>query len=71
MLQTKGYYRETNDNIDVLIVGAGPTGLALAYQLRRLGLSFRIIEMRGYSSGKVYSGHIYFSHSATISGSPT
>src|SRR5215217_6621670 len=31
-------------NIDVLIVGAGPTGLALAYQLRRLGVSFRIVE---------------------------
>ena len=30
--------------IDVLIVGAGPTGLALAYQLRRLGVSFRIID---------------------------
>jgi 2-polyprenyl-6-methoxyphenol hydroxylase-like FAD-dependent oxidoreductase len=30
--------------IDVLIVGAGPTGLALAYQLRRLGISFRIID---------------------------
>src|SRR5215813_5100251 len=29
---------------DVLIVGAGPTGLAFAYQLRRLGVSFRIIE---------------------------
>src|SRR3954468_16073786 len=35
---------ETTKNIDVLIVGAGPTGLALAYQLRRLGLSFRIVE---------------------------
>jgi 2-polyprenyl-6-methoxyphenol hydroxylase-like FAD-dependent oxidoreductase len=34
----------TNKTIDVLIVGAGPTGLTLAYQLRRLGLSFRIIE---------------------------
>src|SRR5215210_968566 len=31
-------------NVDVLIVGAGPTGLTLAYQLRRLGVSFRIIE---------------------------
>jgi 2-polyprenyl-6-methoxyphenol hydroxylase-like FAD-dependent oxidoreductase len=30
--------------IDVLIVGAGPTGLALAYQLRRLGVSFRIVD---------------------------
>ena len=29
---------------DVLVVGAGPTGLALAYQLRRLGVNFRIIE---------------------------
>ncbi len=29
---------------DVLIVGAGPTGLTLAYQLRRLGVSFRIID---------------------------
>jgi 2-polyprenyl-6-methoxyphenol hydroxylase-like FAD-dependent oxidoreductase len=31
-------------SIDVLIVGAGPTGLTLGYQLHRLGLSFRIIE---------------------------
>ena len=30
--------------VDVLIVGAGPTGLTLAYQLRRLGVSFRIID---------------------------
>ena len=30
--------------IDVLIVGAGPTGLTLAFQLRRLGVSFRIID---------------------------
>src|SRR5262245_13962911 len=30
--------------IDVLIVGAGPTGLALADQLRRLGISFRSVD---------------------------
>jgi 2-polyprenyl-6-methoxyphenol hydroxylase-like FAD-dependent oxidoreductase len=29
---------------DVLIVGAGPTGLTLAYQLRRLGVGFRILD---------------------------
>jgi 2-polyprenyl-6-methoxyphenol hydroxylase-like FAD-dependent oxidoreductase len=29
---------------DVLIVGAGPTGLALALELRRQGVSFRIID---------------------------
>jgi 2-polyprenyl-6-methoxyphenol hydroxylase-like FAD-dependent oxidoreductase len=35
---------EQTKQIDVLIVGAGPTGLALAYQLRRLGVSFRLVE---------------------------
>ena len=29
---------------DVLIVGAGPSGLALAYQLRRMGIDFRIVD---------------------------
>lgn len=32
------------NTIDVLIVGAGPTGLTLACQLRRLGVDFRIID---------------------------
>lgn len=31
-------------NVDVLIVGAGPTGLALAVQLRRWDVSFRIVD---------------------------
>ena len=31
-------------DVDVLIVGAGPTGLALAVQLRRWGVSFRIVD---------------------------
>ncbi|MGI3222630.1 FAD-dependent monooxygenase [Streptomyces sp. GTA36] len=30
--------------LDVLVVGAGPTGLALAAQLRAYGLTFRIID---------------------------
>ncbi|MGO4689416.1 FAD-dependent monooxygenase [Glaciibacter sp. 2TAF33] len=30
--------------VDVLIVGAGPTGLALAAQLRALGVGFRIVD---------------------------
>ena len=32
------------DQVDVLVVGAGPTGLALAAQLQRYGVSFRIID---------------------------
>ena len=31
---------------DVLIVGAGPTGLALACQLIRYGINFRIIDKK-------------------------
>ncbi|MFN7977428.1 MAG: FAD-dependent monooxygenase [Vicinamibacterales bacterium] len=31
-------------DVDVLIVGAGPTGLALAVQLRRWGVRFRIVD---------------------------
>ena len=32
------------DTTDVLIVGAGPTGLALAFQLRRMGVACRLVE---------------------------
>lgn len=34
------------NNIPVLIVGAGPTGLMMAYELARLGISFRIIDKK-------------------------
>jgi 2-polyprenyl-6-methoxyphenol hydroxylase-like FAD-dependent oxidoreductase len=35
---------KSTSELDVLIVGAGPTGLALATQLQRFGARFRIIE---------------------------
>ena len=35
-----------NARVDVLVVGAGPIGLALSCHLRRLGLSVRLIEKR-------------------------
>lgn len=35
---------DNNYDVDVLIVGAGPTGLALAAQLNSFGTSFRIID---------------------------
>lgn len=37
---------DPNYDVDVLIVGAGPTGLALAAQLSAFGTSFRIIDRR-------------------------
>ncbi|KXN74296.1 FAD-binding monooxygenase, partial [Conidiobolus coronatus NRRL 28638] len=33
-----------NSTLPVLIIGAGPTGLALAAQLQRCGTPFRIID---------------------------
>ena len=35
-----------NEPVDVLVVGAGPIGLALACHLRQLGLTVRLIEKR-------------------------
>lgn len=34
----------SNDEIAVLVVGAGPTGLTLASQLARFGVRFRIVD---------------------------
>lgn len=35
-----------DDDVDVLIVGAGPSGLALAVELQRFGIRFRLIDRR-------------------------
>ncbi|KTD63156.1 FAD-dependent oxidoreductase [Legionella spiritensis] len=40
----------TNENCDVLIVGAGPTGLMMALELARSGLSFIIIDKKKTTS---------------------
>lgn len=37
---------EVENEIDVLVVGAGPVGLTLAYALRRQGISCRVIDQR-------------------------
>ncbi len=41
-----------SNDIDVLIVGAGPTGLTLACELARHGVSFRIIDKEDHASDK-------------------
>lgn len=38
-----------SNSISVLIVGAGPTGLMMAYELARYGISFRIIDRKAES----------------------
>jgi 2-polyprenyl-6-methoxyphenol hydroxylase-like FAD-dependent oxidoreductase len=42
----------SEQNVDVLIVGAGPTGLTLACELARHGVSFRIIDKTAVASDK-------------------
>jgi 2-polyprenyl-6-methoxyphenol hydroxylase-like FAD-dependent oxidoreductase len=37
-------WREADRDCDVLIVGAGPTGLTLAAQLARFSVRFRLID---------------------------
>ena len=39
-------YKAPVNEADVLVVGAGPTGLALACQLARFGVRFRIVDKR-------------------------
>jgi len=47
--------RQSEDkNIDVLIVGAGPSGLMMACQLALRNISFRIIDRKGHPTN--YSG---------------
>src|SRR5690349_8354985 len=41
-----------NHDVEVLIVGAGPTGLTLACELARHGVSFRIIDKLSVGSNK-------------------
>ncbi len=41
-----------NHDVDVLVVGAGPTGLTLACELARHGVSFRIIDKLTVGSNK-------------------
>jgi monoamine oxidase len=43
------------DNADVVIVGAGSSGLHAAYRLRQLGRSVAVVEARGRIGGRAYT----------------
>lgn len=38
---------------DLLIIGAGLTGLTLAYYLKNLNISFKIVEARSTIGGRI------------------
>ena len=43
--------KQTESVLDALVIGAGSAGLATAYHLQRLGLSFRVLEAGTSASG--------------------
>ncbi len=47
---------------EILIVGAGASGLYAAYLLHQAGVSFRILEARDHAGGRVHSRPEKFSH---------
>ncbi|MFK8057620.1 MAG: flavin monoamine oxidase family protein [Saprospiraceae bacterium] len=47
--------KETSSTLDLLIIGAGLTGLTLAYQLRDSGLRIRILEARDRLGGRIHT----------------
>ncbi|MCP5051646.1 MAG: YpdA family putative bacillithiol disulfide reductase [bacterium] len=53
-IQTDADINDTNENLDVLIVGAGPIGLACGIEAKKRDLSYRIIE-KGCLVNSIYN----------------
>lgn len=47
---------ELSKEVDVLIVGAGLSGLTTAYELKKAGLTYRVLEMEPRVGGRVRTG---------------
>ena len=43
---------------DVLVIGAGPSGIAAARELRRKNISYLILEGRDRIGGRIYSQNL-------------
>ena len=52
---------DQSDKVDVIVIGAGPSGLACAYTLAKRGIEVLVLERGSYPGSKNMFGGIFFS----------